>query len=53
MSDVAQPVPAKRERRIGVRVRRDHAEAPHCVSFPELVQTHFIRESALEDEARR
>jgi hypothetical protein len=49
MSDVAQPVPAKKERRLGARAQRAHAKTPQCVSFPELVQTHFIRESALND----
>ena len=49
MSDVAQPVPAKKERRLGVRAQRSHADTPQCVSFPELVQTHFIRQNALKD----
>ena len=48
MSDLAQPVPAKKQRRSGIRTGRAHAEAPRSVSFPELVQTHFIRESALK-----
>src|SRR6266542_3469546 len=49
MSGVAQPVPAKKIRRLGVRAERTRADTPKCVSFPELVQTHFIRESALND----
>ena len=49
MSGVAQPVPAKKIRRLGVRAERTRADTPRCVSFPELVQTHFIRESALRE----
>jgi hypothetical protein len=47
MSGVAQPVQAKKLRRFGARAERTHAKAHRCVSFPELVQTHFIRERAL------
>jgi hypothetical protein len=49
MSDVVQRVRAKRERGFALHTERVHAETPRCVSFPELVQTHFIRESALKD----
>src|SRR5438552_676603 len=47
MSDVAQPVQTQKPRRLAVRAKAQ-AAAPRCVSFPELVQTHFLRESALE-----
>src|SRR6266542_3233780 len=46
MSGVAQPVPAKKIRRLGVRAERTRADTPRCVSFPELAQTHLIRASA-------
>jgi hypothetical protein len=49
MSDVLQHVRAKKERGSALHTQRRHAETPRCVSFPELVQTHFIREGALED----
>ena len=48
MSDVVQRVRAKSEQGFALR-QRVHAETHRCVSFSELVQTHFIRESALED----
>lgn len=47
MSDVAQSLQAKKEPRVGLRTRSAHSKTTRCVSFPELVQTHFIRESAL------
>src|SRR6266498_1597042 len=47
MSGVAQHVPAKKLTRLGVRAELARAETARCISFPELVQAHFMREKAL------
>jgi hypothetical protein len=48
MSGVAERVPEKKLGRFAVR-ERPGAKAHRCVSFPELVQTHFLRERALQE----
>jgi hypothetical protein len=52
MSGVAEPVVQQKKtgaQPLRARVRGSGAKARRCVAFPELVQTHFIREKALRD----
>ena len=49
MSDVLQRVRTRKARESALQTERVRADTPRCVSFSELVQTHFIRESALKD----
>jgi hypothetical protein len=51
MSGVAEPAvqETKKPRPLHARVGRARAKAHRCVSFPELVQTHFLRENALRN----
>jgi hypothetical protein len=49
VAGVAERVPGKRQRRLAVRAARVGAETPRCVSFPELVQAHFLRQSELAE----
>jgi hypothetical protein len=53
MSDLAQPVSPKKLklRRRGASPARASASHRRCVAFPELVETHFLRERALDDGA--
>lgn len=51
MSETAPPVTVEKKRRLQVRAYEDRAAKPRCVSFPELVQTHFLRENALKKGA--